>query len=285
MKPILVIGATGTVGRQVVSQLAAREVPVRALAPNPEAAGLPPRAEVVRGDLTVPESLDACLNGVDTIFVTWTAPASAVDGAWERIAKRVRRIVYLSAPIKTPHPLFQASQPNAGAALHARIERLIADAGVVWTFVRPGMFAANAVFWWAAQIRAGGPVRWPHLSAPTAPIDERDTAAVAVRALCEDGHAGADYVITGPDSLTQHEQISIIFRAIGREARIEEMTPDEALRELCHFPAYVLKYLLTSWEAATGQPAWVTSTVEQVTGAPPRTFLQWATDHAASFRA
>jgi uncharacterized protein YbjT (DUF2867 family) len=285
MKPILVIGATGTVGRQVASQLAARGVAVRALARNPEAAGLPPEVEVVRGDLTVPESLDGCLDGVDTMFVTWTAPASAVDGAWERIAKRARRIVYLSAPIKTPHPLFQASQPNPGATLHARIERLIADAGVDWTFVRPGMFAANALFWWAAQIRAGGPVRWPCLSAPTAPIDERDTAAVAVRVLCEDGHAGADYVITGPESLTQRAQISIICRAIGREARIEEMTPDEALQELSHFPAYVLKYLLISWEAATGQPAWITSTVEQVTGASAHTFLQWATDHASAFRA
>ena len=58
-------------------------------------------------------------------------------------------------------------------------------------FLRPGMFAGNALGWWAPQIRAGDIVRWPHLAAPTAPIDERDIAAVAVRALCEDGHAGA----------------------------------------------------------------------------------------------
>src|SRR5262249_27515269 len=153
---------------------------------------------------------------------------------------------------------------------------LIEDAGIEWTFVRPGMFASNSPGFWGAQIRAGGPVRWPHLAAPTAPIDERDIAAVAVRALREDGHAGAEDVITGPESLTQDEQISVICRAIGREARTEEMTPDEALRELSHFPAYALKYLLTSWQAAIGHPALVTSTVEQVTGAPARKFAEWA---------
>ena len=95
------------------------------------------------------------------------------------------------------------------------------------------MFAANALCWWAPQIRAGGDVvRWPHLAAPTAPIDERDIAAVAVRALCEDGHAGAEYVLTGPQSLSQFEQISTIGGVIGRSLRIEEMSPDEARREL-----------------------------------------------------
>src|SRR5215467_4079105 len=108
MKPILVIGGTGNVGRQVVSELAAKGVPVRALVRNPDTAGLTADVEVVRGDLTAPETLDTALDGIDTMFLVWTAPASAVDGAWERIAKRARRIVYLSAPIKTAHPFFQA---------------------------------------------------------------------------------------------------------------------------------------------------------------------------------
>src|SRR5947209_20276086 len=77
------------------------------------------------------------------------------------------------------------------------------------------MLAANARRWWAPQIRARDVVRWPHLAVPTAPIDERDIAAVAVRALCEDGHAEAEYVLTGPESLSQFEQVSTIGRAIG----------------------------------------------------------------------
>src|SRR5438477_11077739 len=165
----VVIGGTGTIGRQVLSQLAPMAVQVRAMVRNPSAAGLPPQIEVVCGDLTLAESLDRCLDGIDAVFLVWTAPAAAIAPALERIAKHARRIVLLSAPLKTAHPLFQ--QPNPLRAMFEQIERLIEASGVEWTFVRPGMFAANALSWWAQQIRAGDVVRWPHLAAPTAPID------------------------------------------------------------------------------------------------------------------
>jgi len=284
MHRILIIGATGTVGRQVLSQLPATSVRVRALARNPDSARLPPHVDVVRGDLTLPETLDGCLGGIDAVFLVWTAPPATIAAALERIANHARRIVFLSAPLKTPHPLFQ--QPNPLRALGEQIERVIETSGLQWTFLRPGMFAANARGWWAPQVRAGDVVRWPHLAVPTAPIDERDIAAVAVRALCEDGHAGAEYVLTGPQSLSQFEQISTIGRVIGRPLHIEEISPDEARRELLTLmPAFVVNMLLDAWAAAIGQPAFVTSTVVEVTGAPARTFHGWATDHAAEFRA
>jgi uncharacterized protein YbjT (DUF2867 family) len=281
---ILLIGATGTVGRQVLSQLPATGVRLRALARSPHTPGLPPHVEVIRGDLTLPETLDACLAGINTVFLVWTAPPAAVAPALERIAKHARRIVFLSAPLKTPHPFFQ--QPNPAGALAAQIERLIETSGLEWTFLRPGMFAANALAWWAPQIRAGADVvRWPHAAAPTAPIHERDIAAVAVRALCEDGHAGAEYVLTGPQSLSQSQQLSIIGDVIGRPLRMEEISPEAARSELLALmPAAVVNMLLNAWAAAIGQPAFVTSTVAELTGAPPRTFRDWATDHAAEFR-
>lgn len=283
MNRILVIGGTGTVGRQVVSRLAGTSVQVRALARNPSATRFPPQVEVVRGDLTLPETLDPCLDGMDTVFLVWTAPAAAVAPALERIAKHARRIVYLSAPLKTAHPLFQ--QPNPLRVMFEQIERLIETSGLQWTFLRPGMFAANALSWWAPQIRAGDVVRWPYLAAPTAPIDERDIAAVAVRALCEDGHVGAEYVLTGPQSLSQFEQVSTIGRVIGRSLRIEEISPEEARRELLTIgPLPAVNMLLNAWAAAITQPAHVTSTVEEITGAPPRTFGDWTTDHGAEFR-
>lgn len=284
MKPILVIGGTGTVGRQVISQLVAAGVEVRAMVRNPGAARLPPQVAVVCGDLTLPETLDACLNGVDAVFLVWTAAAATVAPALERIAKHARRIVFLSAPIKTAHPLFQ--QPSPGRGMVEQIERLIETSGLAWTILRPGMFAANSLSWWAPQIRAGGAVRWPHLSAPTAPIDERDIAAVAVRALCEEGHAGAEYVLTGPQSSTQFEQISTIGRVLGRSLRIEEISPDEARQELLpQMPLPIVNMLLNAWAAAIGQPAFVTSTVVDITGTPARAFADWVTDHAAGFRA
>src|SRR5437899_1207531 len=286
MNRILVIGGTGNVGRQVVHQLAARGARFRAMTRNPDAAGLPPQVEVVRGDLTVPETLDPCLqDDVDTVFLVWVAPPAAVAGALERIVKHARRIVFLTAPLKTPHPFFQ--QPNPSRDVAERIERLIETSGMEWTFLRAGMFAGNARHFWALRIRAGDVVRWPYLNAPTAPTDERDLAAVAVRTLCDDGHAGAEYVLTGPQSLTQAEQVHTIGRAIGRSLRVEEMSPDEAQSELLPVlgSSALVNMLLNAWAAAIGQPAFVTSTFAELTGTPSRTFLEWATDHAAEFRA
>src|SRR5437660_8145898 len=124
------------------------------------------------------------------------------------------------------------------------------------------MFAGNARHFWGRSIRAGGVVRWPYLNAPTAPIDEGDLAAIAVRTLSEDGHGGAEYVVTGPQSLTQAEQVQTIGRSIGRSLRLEEMSPDEARSEL--LPVFgsptVVNMLLNAWAAASGQPAFVTST-------------------------
>jgi uncharacterized protein YbjT (DUF2867 family) len=284
MNHILVIGGSGTVGRQVLSRLVATGAHVRAMLRNPDAARLPPQVEVVRGDLTILETLDECLKGIDTVFLVWTAPSAAVAPALKRITKRARRIVFLSAPLKTPHPLFQ--QPNPLRALAEQIERLIETSGLQWTFLRPGMFAANALTWWAPQIRAGDVVRWPYLAVPTAPIDERDIGAIAVRALCEDGHAGAEYVLTGPQSLSQFDQVSTIARVLGRSLRIEEISTDEARRELLTIgPLPAVNMLLQAWAAAIGQPAHVTSTVAEMTGTPAHTFLDWATDNAAAFRA
>ena len=115
MNRILVIGGTGTVGGAVLSKLTAMGAQVRALVRNPGAARLSSQVEVVRGDLTLPETLDGCLKGIDSVFLVWTAPAAAAAPALERIAKHARRIVLLSAPIKTAHPLFQ--QPNPVKAL------------------------------------------------------------------------------------------------------------------------------------------------------------------------
>jgi uncharacterized protein YbjT (DUF2867 family) len=279
LQPVLVIGATGRLGREVVTQLATAGVPVRALTRRPETADLPPNVEIVAGDLTVPESLDAGLRGVGSVFLLWTAAPATVPAVIERLASNARRMVFLSSPHQTPHPFFQ--QPNPMAAFHANIERLIADSGVESTILRPGMFASNTRLWWASQIQQGDVVRWPYAEVETAPVDERDIAAVAARALCEEGHAGGDYVLTGPESLSHAEQVRLIGEAIGRHLRFEEMSPDEFRRAV---PAAAADMLLNAWHAALGRPAYVTSTVEEILGSPARTFRQWAADHADAFR-
>jgi len=284
MNRILIIGGTGNIGREVITQLTARGTQVRALVRNPDRARFPPEVEVMRGDLTCPDTLDACLAGIDTVFLVWTAPAGAAAPALGRIAKHSRRIVFLSAPLKTPHPFFQ--QPNPSRVLAENIERMIETSGLEWTFLRPGMFALNSRHFWGPQIRAGNVVRWPYLAAPTAPIDERDIAAAAVLTITEERHAGMEYVLTGPQSLSQYEQISTIGNVIGRPLRIEEFPPDEARRQgLAGMLASVVAKLLDAWAAAIGQPAFITSTFQELTGRQPRTYLDWVTANAAEFRA
>src|ERR1041385_7978633 len=100
MGRVLVIGATGNIGRQVVSQLVRTGVQVRAMTRKPDAAGFPAEVEVMRGDLTLPALLDESLQGIESVFLVWTAPHAAVVPALDRIARHARRIVFLSAPIK-----------------------------------------------------------------------------------------------------------------------------------------------------------------------------------------
>jgi len=281
--PVLVTGATGRIGRAVVDLLIEAGVPVRALIHRPEAAAtLPGDVDAVTGDLTAPESLDAALRGVGTVFLVWTAPATTAPAVVERLASQVRRVVFLSAPHRTPHPFFQ--QPNPMAVLYAGIERLIAAAGLESTIIRPGMLASNAFFWWAPAIRAGSPVRWPYGAAETAPIDDRDVAAVAARTLYQDGHAGGDYVLTGPESLSQATQVSIIGDVLGRRIDFEELSADEFRRETeGSWPRPALDMLLAAWAATMGLPAFVTTTVFDLLGSPPRSFRQWVADHATNF--
>ena len=289
MARILVTGATGNVGRQVVSQLLAAGLGVRAMARTPESAALPPQVEVMRGDLTLPARFEPCLDGVDAVFLVWQAPNTGVADALERIAQRARRIVFLSNLTVRDGV---EEQDNLVTTLHAKIERLIEASGVRWTFLRPGAFAANALFWWAPQIRSGDVVRWPCARAVTSPIHERDIAAVAVRALCEDRHDGAKYILTGPQSLSQQDQVRIIGEAIGRPLNFEETPPDKARAEMMRImPAVIADMLLDAFQNVKyggshqiGKPAPVTSTVAEVTGAPARSFRDWVTDHAAEFQ-
>jgi uncharacterized protein YbjT (DUF2867 family) len=282
--PVLVTGATGRVGRMVVDRLVDAGVPVRALLRGPDPASpLPAAVEVVTGDLTVPESLEPGLRGARAVFLVWTAPPATAGAIVDRLAGHGPRVVLLSAPHQTPHPFFQ--QPNPLAELFADIERRIAAAGLERTVLRPGMLASNALAWWAPAVRGDGVVRWPYGAAETAPVDDRDVAAVAALALRGSGTAGGDHVLTGPDSLSQAEQVRIVGDAAGRAVSFVELTADEFRRETeGSWPRPAVDMLLDAWHATLGVPAYVTSTVHDLLGTAPRSFRQWAADHASAFR-
>jgi uncharacterized protein YbjT (DUF2867 family) len=278
---IVVVGGTGRVGRQVVAQLNERKLPVRVVSRGlVPAGGLPPGVPAVHADLADPASLEAHLQDADALFLLWpfTSPevtAGLAPKVAEIAARHVTRIVYLSA-----QPA--ADQPDSFWAL---VERAIEESGTGWTFLRPTGFAANTLMW-ADQIRSGDVVRWPFGAAARALIDERDIAAVAVRALTDDGHAGARYVLSGPGVLTQAEQLAAIGQAIGRDLRWEELARGAALQALTAAwgdPAFA-ETALDAWEWFVDHPETVTPAVRDLTGAPARSFADWAADNAAAFR-
>lgn len=281
-RTVLVVGATGNVGRHVVAGLRDAGAAVRAATREVGAARFPGGVDVVRADVREPDTVAAAAEGADAAFLVWPlVTTEAAPPAVEAIAHRVGRIVYLSS---------MGARDAAGGwtgaiRFHAEVERLVRASGAEWTFLRPSGFATNALMW-APEIRERGAVRWVFGGAARSLIHERDIAAVGVRALLGDGHAAAVHLLTAPATITQAEQVATIGRAIGRTVAWEESSPEEARERLLAAgadPAFVESALAT-WARFTTEPEPVTDTVARITGSPARSFAEWAGDHAADFR-
>jgi uncharacterized protein YbjT (DUF2867 family) len=276
---IVVTGATGNVGRALVQRLTTENRPVRALTRDPQRAALPARAETVRLDLDRPETL---FEGATHLFlhaqVTGDRTAALLDAARRA---GVRHVVMLSSGIIQEG----ADETHPIHIWHAGIEQQIRDSGLAWTFLRPNAFAVNALQW-APQIRSGDTVHGPFEGALAAPIHEDDIAAVAARTLLDDGHEGAAHRLTGPEALTNGEQVATIGRALGRDLRFVEVPPDEVGPDLFpHIPPDMLRALMKSFGDSVGVPPEITKTVQDITGTPARTFADWAHDHRTDFTA
>ncbi|ONI84497.1 hypothetical protein ALI144C_14210 [Actinosynnema sp. ALI-1.44] len=254
---ILVTGATGSVGGQIVSQL--REETVR------------PFSRTTGGDLTDVDSVRAALTDVDKVFLVW--PFFHTEGLGEvldAIAERAKRIVYLS---------------SAGAPEWAReAEELIEQTGLEWTFLQPTGFAANALHW-ADDIKTHGVVRTPFGDMSRPHIHEHDMAAVGVQALLTDKHVGARYTLSGPELVTQFDQVKIIGEVTGKDLRLEEETPEEARARMLvsGWPEPLVDSALEAWASMVENPEPIVPTVEEVTGRPAKTFREWARDHLTDF--
>lgn len=280
---ILVIGATGSVGRPLVGELIDEGAKVRALTRDPEGARarLPESVEAVR-----PEDggTAAMLNGVTSVFLNVAGLGGLPVAELLREARQqgVRRVVTLSSSSVTYD---DPDGTNAIAAHHRELETAVEDSGLEWAHVRPDAFAANARQW-ARQVRAGDTVHGPFADARTAPIHEADIAAVAARALLTRELLGQAPVLTGPESLSSAEQVRLIGAAVGRPVRYVEIPPGEARQAMAGsgMPAEAVDTLLRMFEKSVGRPAAVSPEVERITGRPGRTFAQWAEDHAADFR-
>ncbi|MVU78029.1 NAD(P)H-binding protein [Nocardia sp. ET3-3] len=278
---VLVVGATGNVGRQVVAQLNAKGVPTRALARDPESSEFPEGVQVVRGDLAEPESLAAAADGVESVFLVW--PFHGTEGAAEVLkvlGGHARRVVYLSSTTVND----EGPQSDLIPELHAGMEALLAESGVPWTVLRADTIASNALGW-AGQIRAGDVVRGTEV-APTAVVHEGDIAAVAVELLTDHSHTGRTYLVTGPRVVGRADQVQAIGEALGRSLRFEALPLDVARESMTRagLPARLIASLLSMAEFRPPSDL-VTTTVAELTGRPARDVRDWAAENAVAFRA
>jgi uncharacterized protein YbjT (DUF2867 family) len=282
---ILITGATGTIGSEIVRQLAARGERVRAVTRDPERAQLPAEVEVVRGDYTDAASMAAAMSGADAAFIVGVLGPddAATDRALVATAKAagVRRIVKLSA--------IGTGEPELGrvGTWHLPGETAARESGLEWTILRPSAFASNTLSW-SDAIRSGQQV--PNLtgSGSQGVVDPRDVAAVAAEALVAPGHAGRIYTLTGPELLTGPDQAAVLATVLGYPVESIDV-PDDTARE--HMlaagmsPEFADGALAGQAFVRAGGNAILTDDVRQVLGRAPRAYAEWVTDHATAFGA
>lgn len=278
---ILVTGATGNVGREVVKLLLADGEKVAAVTRNPSAAMLPGDAHVIGGDPSCPATLAPAPTGVEAVFLT---PRAVGNGAAELLARAAdqgaKRVTVISAVT-----VEDGSGYRRFADAFKAVEDTVTASSLQWTILRCADFAANTLVW-APQIRATGVVRGAYGEAATSTIDERDVAAVAVRALVNRRHDERSYVLTGPQSLTQRDKVRLIGAAVGRPLSWEEISPLQVRQAMIaqgladEVPDRLLGYLADRIE----RPGPLSTAVEQILGRPARTFAEWADDHSEAFR-
>ncbi|MGW2086255.1 NAD(P)H-binding protein [Streptomyces sp. NPDC001880] len=277
---ILVTGATGTIGREVVRRIPA-DLAVRIMARDPgRVAGAGAGAEVVSGDYSDPASLVGVLHGIRTVFLV-TNPGGDDDSNFIRAAGSagVRHVVKLSAAA-----VADSRAEDLITRWQRRNEDLLRGSGMEWTLLRPRAFMSNTLSW-VGSIRSDHVVRALYGASANACVDPRDVAEVAVRALTEDGHVGRTHTLTGPEAITAVEQTARLAELLCRPLRFEELEPEQARAALgARYPADIVEALLESAERGReGSKAEVDGTVAALLGRPAGTFRGWASDHLSAF--
>lgn len=283
---ILVTGATGTVGRPLLTLLRVAGADVRAVTRDPAGTAVPDGVETVVGDPSRPAGLTEHLDGVTALFLH---PRAVGDAAHElaALARKhgVRRIVALSATNIDDDLDAQPSRYRGDRNKEA--EYAAVESGLEWTSLRVSAFAVNTIGMFGAQIRTGDVVRYVYPRFAEAPIHEQDIAGVAARALLTDELAGRRLELTGPQSLTHEQMVATIGDALGRPLRYEELPPQQAAQRMIAngFPEPFVAALMARYaREADARVHPTTDVVTQVLGRPARTYAGWVADHLTAFQ-
>ncbi|MEV4158403.1 NAD(P)H-binding protein [Nocardia salmonicida] len=280
---ILITGATGTIGSDIVRQLVAEGVAVRAATRDPKRTEFPAGVEVVRVDYRDPTTFGPAMRGIEAAFlVAIPGPDdTGTDAALVAAAREagVRRVVKLSA-VGTGDPRL-----GAPGSWHVPGEQAVRDSGLEWTILRPNTFASNT-FSWIEPLGNGHPV--PNLTGGgrQAVVDPRDVSAVAVAALRSSDHHGRTYTLTGPTLQTGHDQAAVLAEIIDRPITVTDIAEADARTFMVDAglsPAFVDGALTGQAFIRAGHNELITDDIERVLGRPPRSYATWAADHRAAF--
>lgn len=280
---IVVTGATGNVGRELVGTLAADATRVTATSRRIADGDVPQGVRAWPADLSDAESLRPVLDGADALFLHdggLSAHLLDVPHLMD-VAKAggVRRVVLLSSLGVVTRPE-SVSHGGIGRA----IDEAVRQSGLEWTILRPNGFHSNA-FAWAESVRTQRTVAAPFADVALPTVDPADIASVAAVALREGGHAGQAYELTGPAPVTPRQQAAALGTALGEPVRFVELGRDEARAHLLGFmPEPVADTTLEVLGSPTPAEQRVSPDIERVTGRAPGTFADWARRNAAAFR-
>ncbi len=283
---VLVTGATGTVGREVVPRLAVAGVKVRAGARHPEMLALPEDyVDTIVMDLRNPADLDRALEEVEKILYVSPLDETMAEHAALMVeraqAHGVRHLVRLSA-LGVDYP-----REITLGKVHGEVERIIRGSGIEWTFLRPNSFMQNFITYWGESIRKRNAFFIPQRQGRVSMIDARDIADVAVATLTKDGHTGKVYELTGPEALSNHDVAKTLSAVLGREISYMDIPIEEARNTLAGqgMSEWEIKIILELFEmSAADEAAEVTGTVEQLTGSAPIRFEAFVQDFSHAFK-
>ena len=282
---ILVTGATGHVGSELVRLLAEQGAPARALVHSPDKAapiqhlGL----ETALGDYEQPDTLDAAMKGCDQLFLL--SPPTPRQPQQEQHVIDAARRAGLDHVVKQSVPWAGPDAPVVFCRWHGQVEQHLAQSGLAYTLLRPSSFMQNFLLS-AQQVADQGILYGMFGEGRVAFIDARDIAAAAAELLTNPGHQGASYTLTGPEALSAAEVAERLSAATGRQVRSVDLGPDGYRQALAGagMPGWLVDGVVESnTMLAAGHAATVTNEVARLTGRPPRTFAQFAADHQAAF--